>query len=270
MENKNSKMHKIKKINSNISNLNSDLNFKNLDLGHNSIKLQKSWHGYLSKTFLGSRNKTVIFNSDFTFKYLIKAMSVFIAILKSNGTILIINTNPELSNLVYNVKKNVNSPNVFFNDCGYTNGTLTNWAKVYTKVNTFLNFYQYFDSFLNINNIHFPNYKKMKKNYKGFLKRKQHTKDNYVIFKKNKTNKNEIKKLSLNWRPDVLILLNTENNQSIIKEAYNLKIPIIALVDSNFTISDITYPIPTNTYSYSFVSFFCNLITKLMNKSVGQ
>lgn len=231
--------------------------FDSFSFGHSSIKLQKSWNNDLHELFLGTRNKTIIFNFEYTFKHLIKALSVFIPVIKSKGSVFIVNTNPELSKLVYHVKKNAHSPYLFYSDCGWTNGTLTNWAKVSNKVQTFLSFYHDFDYFLVSNNIHFPKYKKMKKNYKGFADLEAQ-KDSKSLFSNSK--------LNTQWKPDVIILLSTLNTQSIIKEAYKLNIPIIALVDSNSNISKITYPIPTNTYSYSFVCFFCTLITKLINK----
>lgn len=253
--------------------------FDSFSFGHSSIKLQKSWNNDLHELFLGTRNKTIIFNFEYTFKHLIKAVSVFIAVIKSKGSVFIVNTNPELSKLVYHVKKNAHSPYLFYSDCGWTNGTLTNWAKVSNKVQTFLSFYHDFDYFLMSNNIHFPKYKKMKKNYKGFTPcfsglpfALQSKKSNGKLVSADLETQKDFKSLFPNskpntqWKPDVIILLSTLNTQSIIKEAYKLNIPIIALVDSNSNVSKITYPIPTNTYSYSFVCFFCTLITKLINK----
>ncbi|KAL8142565.1 hypothetical protein V2J09_015597 [Rumex salicifolius] len=64
--------------------------------------------------------------------------------------------------------------------------------------------------------------------------------------------------------PDCLVIMDTANKSSVIKEASRLEIPIVGLVDSNMpleTYSKITYPIPCND-SAKFVYLFCNLITK--------
>lgn len=254
-----------------------------MSLGHNSLKLQKSWHNNLSKCFLGARNKTIIFNYKFTLDYLIKALYIFTAVLKFNGNVLIVNTNPELSKLIYHMKKNTNSSSLFFSDCGWTKGSLTNWSMHYNKIKTFITFYHGFDVFLNENNIHFPNYKKMKKSYKGFIVNNKSTKKKNT-YNKNVSNEKEnlsfnnlsntenydtkshTLKFNLKWKPDLVILISTDNTESIIKEAYSLNIPTIAFLDSNSTTSSITYPIPTNTYYYYFVWFFSTLITKLSNK----
>jgi len=242
------------------------IQFSNTNLGHNSLKLQKSWHNYLSNCFIGTRNKTIVFNFQFTLKYLIKALYVFTSIIKCNGDVLIVNTNPELSKLSYHVKKNINSSNIFFSDCGWTKGTLTNWGEVFNKVKTFMEFHHDFDDFLTENNIHFPNYKKMKRNYKGFINTKKYKK---IDSRHSHTIVSPLKndfKLHSQWKPDLLVLMNIENSECIIKEAYKLNIPVIAFVDSSSDISNITYPIPTNIYCYSFVWLFFTHVTKITKK----
>jgi ribosomal protein S2 len=117
----------------------------------------------------------------------------------------------------------------------------------------------------------------MKKSFQGFINLEKKT-----VFKKNSsisitlkkqtssmpTSKSEIFKIGreVDWKPDLIFILNSNSAESIIKEACNLKIPIIALTDSNTNISNITYPIPTNTNSFFFAWFCLDYITKLVNK----
>ena len=280
MNKKNTVQKKTIYCNNKSSNLYNAFIQNSTNLGHNSLKLQKSWHSNLSKCFLGTRNKTMIFNYKFTLNYLIKALYIFAAITKSNGDVLIVNTDPELSKLMYHMKKNTKSHHLFFSDCGWTKGSLTNWNHVFNKVKTFTTFYHDFDRFLNINNIHFPNYKKMKKSYKGFIKKdfnSQLNNENETSNKKNLSLNNmnatqnywkpfHASKLHSKWKPDVIVLISINNTESIIKEAYSLNVPIIAFLDSNSNISNITYGIPTNIYHYYFIWFFSILMTKLNNK----
>jgi len=65
--------------------------------------------------------------------------------------------------------------------------------------------------------------------------------------------------------PDLIIILNVDDNISIIKEATLLNIPVIALVDSNNNPNTITYPLPSNNESYKVKSFFLNYFTKVVN-----
>ncbi|XP_054815270.1 UTP--glucose-1-phosphate uridylyltransferase-like isoform X2 [Prosopis cineraria] len=66
--------------------------------------------------------------------------------------------------------------------------------------------------------------------------------------------------------PDCLVIVDTERKSTVIKEAYKLQIPIVALVDSGMPLEfykRIAYPIPAND-SVQFVYMFCNLITKTL------
>lgn len=275
-----------KKPKINFFNLYTNFMKPNISLGHNSLKLQQSWHNKLNNLFLGTRNKTIILNYKFTLNCLIKALYIFATIIKSNGNVLIVNTNPELSKLIYHVKQNTECKYLFFSDCGWTKGNLTNLRQVYGKIKTFASFYHNFDNFLNENNIHFPNYKKMKNSYKGFLNKSidlkdlnQKTYDNTNLFLLKKkilfgnlpAAKNHMKppyflNFSFEWKPDVVVLMSTNNAESIIEEACSINIPIIGFLDSNSKTHNITYPIPINTYYYYFVWLFFNFFTKINNK----
>ncbi|KAI3677976.1 hypothetical protein L6452_37250 [Arctium lappa] len=74
------------------------------------------------------------------------------------------------------------------------------------------------------------------------------------------------KKLNLTsvYRPDCVVIFDTERKSSVILEASRLHIPIVGLVDPSMpleTYKKITYPVPAND-SVQFVYLFCNMITK--------
>ena len=254
-------------------------------IGHKSLKVKSGWHTFLSRFILGSQNNSSILNTKYTLTSFLKAIYILTLILKSKGNILIVNTNPEYSKLLHHTKKNTKSSKIFYSDCHWVGGTLTNWVQISQSVITFKNFYKKFDDFLVKNNINFPRYKKMKKSFQGFINLEKNidsakqTKERSLVFpfaektvlnltktkfpfkKKNYTEFKE-----LNWKPDLIFLLDSNSTESIIKEACNLQIPIIALTDSNTNISNITYPIPTNTNSFFFAWFCLDYITKLVNK----
>ena len=266
-------------------------------IGHKSLKVKSGWHAFLSRFILGSQNNSSILNTKYTLTLFLKAIYILTLILKSKGNILIVNTNPEYSKLLYHTKKNTKSSKIFYSDCHWVGGTLTNWVQISQSVITFKNFYKKFDDFLVKNNINFPRYKKMKKSFQGFINLEKNidsvkqAKEKSLVqslpfgrtkgrsrpfaektvlnlaktkFPFKKKNYTEFKEL--NWKPDLIILLDSNSTESIIKEACNLQIPIIALTDSNTDISNITYPIPTNTNSFFFAWFCLDYMTKLVNK----
>lgn len=268
-------------------------------LGHKSLKMKSAWHSSISTFLLGSRNNSGILKSKYTLTCFLKAFYILTLIVKSGGHILIINTNPEFSKLLQHIKKNTKSSKIFYSDCHWVGGTLTNWAQIYQSISTFINFYHRFDDFLLKNNIHFPRYKKMKKSFKGFVIKK---KTSLKPFIRNTTFKNDINNfvseatfvipqqtvnhgqlhmgytektnfilngnsfLEPHWKPDLLFILDSNGTEGIIREASSLQIPIIALIDSNTNISNITYPIPTNNNSFVFAWFCLDWITRIINK----
>lgn len=251
-------------------------------IGHKSLKVKSGWHAFLSRFILGSQNNSSILNVKYTLTSFLKAIYILTLILKSKGNILIINTNPEYSKLLHHTKKNIKSSKIFYSDCHWVGGTLTNWVQISQSVITFKNFYKKFDDFLVKNNINFPRYKKMKKSFQGFINLEKNvdsakqTKEKSLAVEKTALNlaktkfpfkkKNYTEFRELNWKPDLIFLLDSNSTESIIKEACNLQIPIIALTDSNTNISNITYPIPTNTNSFFFAWFCLDYVTKLVNK----
>lgn len=225
-------------------------------IGHKSINLAKKkyWHPLMANFFLGIRHKTAIFNSYNLQKSILQAFYMLALVLKNDGHILIINTNPDYSNLARNlslltlqqkpnfstsiIKKytNLYTSNVSYCSYKWVGGTLTNWKQISRSVLTFAKFSQRCENFLIKNNIEFPRYKKIKTHFQGLLSKKH--------------------LLAFYTKPDVIFLVNPNENSNVIVEANKLHIPVVAFVESNTNIKGITYPIPVNIYSISFI-FYC-------------
>jgi small subunit ribosomal protein S2 len=233
-----------------------------IPIGHTSLNLSKKkyWHPLMSEYLLGIRNTTAIFTSYSIRKCLLRAFYVMALIFKQKGHILIINTNPEyfhfyknLSMLtlqngspsiysqqfIMNKYKHLNTTNLSYCCWKWVGGTLTNWKQLSKSVLTFAKFSERCEIFLTKNTIDFPRYKKIKTAFQGLLIKKQ-----------GKT------LLAFYEKPDALFLMNPNENRNIIAEANKLHIPILAFVESNTNLKGITYPIPVNTYSISFL-YYC-------------
>lgn len=229
-------------------------------IGHKSINLSKKkyWHPLMSDFLLGIRHKIAIFNSYILQKNILQAFYMIALVLKNNGHILIINTNPDYSNLARNLslltlqkKSNFSNsvvtkyahlytPNISYCCYKWVGGTLTNWKQISRSVLTFAKFSERCENFLVKNNIEFPRYKKIKTHFQGLLSKK-HTNQTTLAFYE---------------KPDVVFLVNPNENRNIIVEANKLHIPVVAFVESNTNIKGITYPIPVNIYSISFI-YYC-------------
>lgn len=211
-------------------------------LGHKSVKIgfRQASHPSMIKFLLGIRKTIHIIDPNFTVQYLIKALSVLYSIALSGGTVLIVNTNPEYVHFLQSFFKNVKKNNlVAFIDSVWIGGTLTNWKQLSKSIYTYSEFSKKFDYFLHKNNIYFPRYKKMKKSFQGLV-------DTSAIHQN----------FFLKKKPDVIFIINPNENINLLEEAKSLNIPVIAITNSNTDLSKITYPIPSNDHSFYFL-FHC-------------
>ena len=243
---------------------------KGINFGHKSIRLAKTtfWHPLLSHAFLGIRDQVSILTTQQTLKALVRAFHVMALIVKKQGHVLIINTNPEFFRLCNNLThitlkepdnyetahafgsnskyRRLKTPLVSYVSYKWVGGTLTNWKQVSKSVLTFAKFSERCERFLIKKTLDFPKYTKVKKCFQGLLYR-----ENNKLF------------LAFRRKPDVVFLINPNENQSVLTEASRLQIPVIAFIESNTNPKDITYPIPVNNYSIKFIYFCLKKIIKM-------
>ena len=198
-------------------------------MGHKPLKLPISrfWYPDIGNFIIGDRNMVALINSPITLKQVIKGLYLSSTVLRRQGHILIIDSRGETSSLPGLVKSsNYKIPAALsFSGSRWMGGSLTNWDSISIMVRRCAQISKQFDGFLAHNRIHIPRYEKMREAYPGFIKTS-------LCFKRG---------------PDLLWVINPTENRHIIQEANRLNIPIIALVDSNTDLSNITIPIPINT-----------------------
>ena len=269
---------------------------KGINFGHKSIKLAKTnfWHPLMSDYFLGIRQNVSLFSTQQTLKCLLHAFHIIALILRQKGRILIINTNPEFFRLCNNLTnmtligkykapeenlafpqskiedsqsqwfiertanefsqlntktsnyRSLKTPLISYVSYKWIGGTLTNWKQISKSVLTFAKFSERCVKFLVKNGIDFPKYTRVKKCFQGLLYKE-----------------NQKMSLAFNQKPDLIFLINPNENQSILNEAYRLHIPVIAFTESSTNPKEINYPIPVNNYSIKFIYFCLKKIIKM-------
>lgn len=219
-------------------------------IAHKSLNIvgKKRSHPYSVNFLLGCKNKHVIINPISTFENFVKSLHVIAFFLKKKGCLLIVNTNPEYANLVENFYQSTHLKKfpVYYCNEKWVGGLLTNWKQVSKSISTFMEFSERFENFILQNNINFPRYKKMTQSFQG-LKTENFTK--------------QIK------RPDLIFLINPNENRHVVEEAVSLNIPVIAITDSNTNLLGISFPIPGNSSSIEFVHYCLQWITRIIGKS---
>ena len=153
----------------------------------------------------------------------------------------------------------------------WVGGTLTNWSQVSQSYSLFGRFHLLFGDFLKKRKIHLPLYEKARRIYSGLLPKGMSEKK----IKTTSLPRHLPRKLRSSFEttdglPDILFLINPEENQNVLHEANLLKIPVIALADSNTKSLGIDYMIPGNVQSIEFVYWCLNLVTITLQKRYHQ
>lgn len=223
-------------------------------LGHRPLKLSLSRICYpaASNLLIGERERGAVLNPSTTLEQTAKGLFLAASLLRRKGKILIIDTRGEISPMSGLIEKyNRKIPaSLSFSGNRWVGGSLTNWSSISEMIGRSAQISHKFQAFLERNRIHLPRYEKMKQAYPGFL----HSTRN-------------VTQLRFTRQPDLLLIIDPNENRHVIEEAQTLKIPVVALVDSNTDLSNITIPIPINynvpLWSNIIVNILIDLATSL-------
>ena len=67
---------------------------------------------------------------------------------------------------------------------------------------------------------------------------------------------------NMNRLPDAVFIVDPHKERTAVMEANRLKIPIVALVDTNCDPDEITYPIPSNDDAIRAIQLMCSVIAE--------
>jgi small subunit ribosomal protein S2 len=183
---------------------------------------------------------------------------------KKKLDILFVNTSEHYRHLIQKVARITHQRYIHEKWVG---GTLTNWSQISQSYSLFGRFHLLFGSFLKKRKIHLPVYEKARRIYSGLLprktrKKKIHLNSQFLSIE----DMGESQTVFSDGLPDIVFLINPEENQNVLHEANLLKIPVIALADSQTKIQGIDYTIPGNVQSIKFVYWFLNCMTIILQK----
>ena len=216
-------------------------------IAHKSLNVvgKKRIHPYSVGGSLGCKNKHVITNPHQTLQGFLKGLGVISFFCKKNLSLLIVSTNPDSAFLIENFfhKTDLKHYPVYYCNEKWVGGLLTNWKQVSKRVETYIKFSERFESFILRNHINFPSYKKMASCFQGLKKQ---------------NNPAQVR------RPDLIFLVNPNDNRHVVEEAVSLNIPVIAITDSNTNLLGITFPIPGNSNSLFFVHYCLQWIARII------
>ena len=212
-------------------------------LGHKTLR----WNPKMKQFIFGEKNSIHIIDLTQTVSLLKNALSEIYKCVASGGKILIVSTKKQASEQVKNLATETGQ---FFVNYRWLGGMLTNWNTIQNSIKRM----KMLDT-------------QLSKDDTGFTK-----KEVLKLGKeKDKLQRSlggisEMKKV-----PEMIFIIDTNIESLAIKEAIKLKIPIVAVLDTNSDPSDIEFPIPGNDDARRSVNLYCDILKETIleaNKNI--
>ena len=216
-----------------------DLLEAGMHLGHKTNK----WNPNMDKYIYGSQDNIHIIDLRKTVSLLNNALSFVENISKTNGLILFIGTKSQASDIV---KKYAVECKQFYVNKRWLGGMLTNWSTISNSLNS-------------LNSLN-----KKVSNVNLRLKKKEILQMNRQIEKIEKY-LGGLK--DMGTTPQAIFVVDVNKDAIAVSEANKLKIPVIAILDTNSSPEGIDYPIPGNDDSRKSIELICSLISKSIIKN---
>ena len=216
-----------------------DLLEAGMHLGHKTNK----WNPSMDQYIYGSQDNIHIIDLRKTVSLINNALSFIENISKANGLILFIGTKSQASDIV---KKYAVECKQFYVNKKWLGGMLTNWATISNSLNS-----------LNSLNTKISNVNlRLKKKEILQMKRQIEKIEKYLGGLKD-----------MGTTPQAIFVVDVNKDAIAVSEANKLRIPVIAILDTNSSPEGIDYPIPGNDDSRKSIDLICSLISKSMLKN---
>jgi len=201
-------------------------------LGHKTFR----WNPKMEKFIFGAKSSIHIIDLVQTLEMTNAALHEVHKCISNGGKLLLVSTKKQAAEAIANLAKETSQ---FYVNHRWLGGMLTNWKTISNSI---------------------KRYKKLtidlKKENTGFTK-----KENLKMgMQRDKLERSlggiaEMKKV-----PDMIFIVDTNVESLAVKEALKLKIPIVAIVDTNSDPTGIDFPIPVNDDARIAINLYCDLV----------
>ena len=201
-------------------------------LGHKTLR----WNPKMKSYIFGEKNSIHIIDLTQTVEFMKNALVEVHKTISSGGKILIVSTKKQASEQVSDLAKETGQ---FFVNYRWLGGMLTNWNTIQNSIKRL----KKLDEQLSKENIGFT-----KKEILKFGKEKE------------KLNRSLGGISEMKKTPDLIFIIDTNTESLAVAEAKKLKIPIIAILDTNSDPTGIDFPIPGNDDARRSINLYCDLL----------
>jgi len=196
------------------------------------------WNPKMEPYLFGERNGIHIIDLQQTFPLIIKALKVLRDIGANGGRVLFVGTKRQAQSIV--AETAINSGQYFMNH-RWLGGTLTNWKTISKSIVRL----KKYDEILNKEDTGLT-----KKELVGIQKQRTKLEASLGGIK------------DMGGLPDAVFVIDTNKEHIAITEANVLKIPVIAIIDSNSNPDGVDFPIPGNDDATRAIALYCKLASE--------
>ncbi len=203
-------------------------------LGHRTFR----WNPKMEPYIFGKKDSIHIIDLIQTVELTKNALQKVSDVIKNNGKVLFVSTKKQASEAIAKLAKETSQ---YYVNYRWLGGMLTNFSTISNSIKKL---------------------KKIEENLssenRGFTK-KEILK---MGIKRDKLQRSLGGILEMKGVPNLIFVIDTNYETLAIKEASKLRIPIVAIVDTNSDPSDIDYPIPGNDDARRAIELYCELLKK--------
>ena len=208
-------------------------------LGHKTLR----WNPKMKKYIFGRRDTIHIIDLTQTVELLKEALEKVYETISNRGKILFVSTKKQASENIASLAKDTDQ---YYVNHRWLGGMLTNWGTISNSIKKL----EQFNKNLTAEN-------------RGFTKKE---------LLKMGTQRDKLQRSlggikDMKKTPDLIFVIDTNYESLAIKEAIKLKIPIIAILDTNSDPENIDYPIPGNDDARRSIELYCNLLQETINNA---
>ena len=214
-------------------------------LGHKTFR----WNPKMSKYIFGSKNSIHIIDLVQTLEMINHALIEIHKCISSGGKIIFVSTKKQATESISSLAKDTSQ---YYVNHRWLGGMLTNWKTISNSIK----YYKKLSDDLSKEN-------------KGFTK-KEFLK---MGVKRDKLERSLGGIADMNKTPDMIFIIDTNIESLAVKEAIKLKIPIVAIVDTNSDPTGIKFPIPGNDDARRSINLYCDLVKAVIidaQKNISQ
>jgi small subunit ribosomal protein S2 len=202
--------------------------------GHQSHR----WNPKMERYIFGARNSIHIIDLAQTVPLLHRALVTVSDTVAKGGRVLFVGTKRQAADAIAEAAKRSAQ---YFVNARWLGGMLTNWKTISASIARLRKLDEMLDS----------GAQGLTKKERLMLSRER---------EKLETALGGIK--DMGGTPDLVFVIDTNKEQLAIKEANRLKIPVVAILDTNSDPDGITYPIPGNDDAGRAIQLYCDLIAR--------